>query len=435
MAVLIGLVLLVSIILLVPVEMASGDAEGPPVVLMILETTRADHIGPCYGYDRETAPSICGVAEDGVIFKKAYSQGSWTPISFPSLMTGAHPAAASSNNFTAAAHADLPWVTSELAESGYRVIGKEVPTWTESSENFLGLNRSFDSLQASGNVGDGEFLFWFFKERAHHPYLAERRFRLWGVQNDSIQHIFYETTEPQGRLYRPLKASESTEYNITQYLALYDAEIKSADASIGRKVREMKESGTYRDSLIIITSDHGEYFGELGRFFHGRKTPRDPVIRVPLVVKFPGNRFAGQEVSEPVSLTSVAPTIYRSVGIEPQDHIQAPSLDKVIESGGMDYIYSAAMLSKRHIVKKDNLTLLMRDPTRCDNRNGTGISLFNSSGEKDISRKFPAKTENLSSLLCGSYKSGISMRDEFYFNTPEGLETRLEELGYVEPAD
>lgn len=70
----------------------SGALPSPSTVVVIgLESTRADHVGPCYGYNRSTAQGICGLAEDGVLFEQAYATGSWTIMSLPSFFTARTP--------------------------------------------------------------------------------------------------------------------------------------------------------------------------------------------------------------------------------------------------------------------------------------------------------------------------------------------------------
>jgi arylsulfatase A-like enzyme len=95
---------------------------------------------------------------------------------------------------------------------------------------------------------------------------------------------------------------------------LYDDEIRFNDHYFGELVERLEERGLYRDSMLVLTSDHGEEFGERGGSGHGF-TLFEEVVRVPLVVKYPGNAGAGTSVEAPVSLLDVLPTVLATAGL------------------------------------------------------------------------------------------------------------------------
>jgi hypothetical protein len=113
-------------------------------------------------------------------------------------------------------------------------------------------------------------------------------------------------------------------------VAQYDGDIAFGDREFGRFVRELKASGLYDDALVVFLSDHGEEFLDHGLWLHGRSL-FDELIRVPLVVKLPGNRGAGRRVAEQVQGIDVAPTVLEAMGLPlPRDLVGQP-LQRAIE--------------------------------------------------------------------------------------------------------
>jgi arylsulfatase A-like enzyme len=96
-------------------------------------------------------------------------------------------------------------------------------------------------------------------------------------------------------------------------LGLYDGELASTDAELGRFMSFLKSKELYESALVIVTSDHGEEFWEHGGFEHGHSLHRE-VLEVPLVIKFPGSDFAGKSVEEYVSLMDILPTVAEHMG-------------------------------------------------------------------------------------------------------------------------
>lgn len=95
--------------------------DKPNIVLITLESTRADHL-PCYGYHRNTTPNICDLAEDGVLFENAYSQGTWTYISIPVLLTGLPANSVGFSNLKHSLSEEVDTLPEVLSNHGYSTI-------------------------------------------------------------------------------------------------------------------------------------------------------------------------------------------------------------------------------------------------------------------------------------------------------------------------
>lgn len=280
---------------------------NPPVFLIITESIRSDHFGSCYEYERNTAPEVCEMAEEGVVYTEAYAPGTHTPMSLPSILTGLPPNSVGFSNWSQFSYrAKMPsqvvTVAEALEEEGYRThtnIGANPFQWDGLSQGFqkeevVSLNRNYSSRE----------FYWFRIFEAHYPYTPPERNRKW--DNVSMN---------RSELSQVSKQRERFNLSDQQMIDLYDAEIRTADGKIGKLIEYLKSQGKYRESLIIVTSDHGQSFGDRGNYYHGHK-PYPEQSKVPLVVKYPGNRFSGERVERPVSLMGIVPTIYETAGIE-----------------------------------------------------------------------------------------------------------------------
>jgi arylsulfatase A-like enzyme len=104
--------------------------------------------------------------------------------------------------------------------------------------------------------------------------------------------------------------------DVQHVVNLYDGEVAYADSCLGLFVDELKQRNLYENTLLIVTSDHGEALGEHGDFSHGY-LPYDIIVRVPLVIKFPRDHFASSQVTSMVSLLDIMPTVLDYLGIGP----------------------------------------------------------------------------------------------------------------------
>lgn len=304
---------------------------GRPVILIVIDTLRADHVG-CYGYQRKVTPNIDAFAAGAVRFANAHAAASWTVPSMTSMLTGVYPwdhgitKAEVINNGKVGGQPILSDQFTTLAEAlqaaGYATFGVSA---NYHLHHKFGMGQGFDQYQVFGWVNRGpvdrQVEAWqnqLFRLRAqkkpyfllvhyfdpHHPYLPSPEYIAdWrpNVDLEAEKEYFDE---------RFLKEINSEEiYNDPEHLQLladlYDGEIAATDESVGKLLQSLPDLD---DSLVIITSDHGEAFGEHHNMIHGLDLYAE-TERVPLLIKFPGKDRAGQVVSEPVSLIDLYPTI------------------------------------------------------------------------------------------------------------------------------
>ncbi len=343
-----------------------GDrpADTPPhIVLISLDTLRFDRLG-CYGNDDGLTPRIDALAAHGLRFASAWSTSSYTLPSHASLLTGTLPVAHGAESMSSGLDPERsPFLARILAEAGYHTAaftgGGFVAPSFGFSEGFdryaevdpvwaLDARRGMDLLQRhgggpgsrrqashrrlmEGGVADwitaqphGAPFFLFLHTYITHSLAPSRaalqRFGLLGPDGEEAP-IDHRATSAfnDGARERLDEARAST-------LPYYDATVTMADALVGAVLDALDAAGLSQDTIVVVTSDHGEEFGEHDHFGHGRSL-YEPVARVPLIVRLPahlrGERQPGV-VPEPVSLVDVAPWILRLAGLTPDPRMTPP---------------------------------------------------------------------------------------------------------------
>jgi arylsulfatase len=308
------------------------------VVLLTVDALRADHLSS-YGYDRETSPTLDRLAEDGVRFQRAYSQSSHTREAVPAMLTGRDPDAAVDEQYLLSADT----VASRLADT-------EIATGGFHSNPFVsrayGFDRDFDAFDDDLHLGQHKLLALaqraLDKLRNRHYARADRinerafdwldnrdseRFFLWAHYMDV--HGPYEPPEPYRsrfgepelsdreaqRLYkRAIDDPESiTERDRQTLIDLYDGEIAYVDEQISQFVAGLQDRGLWEETLVLVSADHGDAFGEHGYYEHPRYL-HEELTRVPLLVL--GEGVGSAVPSIPASTADLVPTVLSALGVD-----------------------------------------------------------------------------------------------------------------------
>ncbi len=296
----------------------------PPVVLISLDTVRADHLG-CYGYPRGTTPHLDRFAESAVRFAECRTQAVWTLPSHMSVFTSMLPSDHGVDDLHKTLPADRITLAETLQEAGYRTAalvndGQMKAHW--------GFDRGFDEWRefpVDTPAGDCEhitdaaiawlrsqpdgapaFLFLHYYD-AHDPYAAPEEFRKrFGttLTGDEARELAFRHRTPE----RNIDDSSI----LADLVAAYDADLAWLDHELGRLFAAIPD-----DALVVVFSDHGEAFEEHGWTLHGAALYEEDV-RVPLIVRLPrstGAASRGAVSTDPVMLLDIAPTICRAAGV------------------------------------------------------------------------------------------------------------------------
>ena len=341
-------------------------ARGPNVLLISIDTLRADHLSS-YGYERGTSPRLDALAAEGVRFADCVSTTSWTLPSHLSLLTGleisAHgvcddrlwnrPEGAGlplRGTFAAEVLSAAGWRTAGFYSSLfleahwgfapgfelYERVGHTIHSSTELRERFLALQEAGDvealerwrderpeELEAEGpkaHLGVDRTIEWLEEwERAESgdPFFVF--LHLFDVHDNYVPPPpFDELFDPDydgpidgRRITEPdsLVQPDMPRRDLEHLIALYDGEIAWVDSQLGRLFDWLDEAGLADDTLVVVTSDHGEEFFEHGNKVHRNNLARE-VLHVPLLMRWPGELPAGLVVPDAVSLVDVSSTIY-----------------------------------------------------------------------------------------------------------------------------
>ncbi len=286
-----------------PRPTATPTFPDAPVVLISIDTLRADHL-PAYGYRGVATPAIDALRRDGVLFENAWAHAPLTLPSHVSLFTGLLPPAHGVRDnlgYTTlvAEGATLPGL---LKARGY-ATGASVSAYV--LHGSTGLGRGFDFYEDQiPTVAAGQSIAEVQRPGEKTAALALDWLR--GVPFRPF-FLFLHLYEPHSP-YTPPEAMRG------RAALAYDGEIAAADAVVGKVLDELRRAGLYDRSLVVLLSDHGEGLGDHGEEFHGILLYRE-ALQVPLIVKLPGAVRAGESVATPAGLVDVLPSVAALLGV------------------------------------------------------------------------------------------------------------------------
>jgi hypothetical protein len=300
-------------------------ALGPNVVLVVLDSTRRDAVSPYGAVDEEVTPNIARLAEHGVVFDAAYSAASFSGPAYASLLTGRYPPAHGVLDHPAVLAGDNRTLLEAAASAGYYTLHVTEHSFLRDNWNFdqgASLYRFSENPDALSDLVE-----WWIETHpkvpfvavivfmgAHYPYgLEDDRQELWGGLSERDRHL-HQNTDTHGRQYAYAATGLSDAYAAAQWLS-YLAEVQRADRRLGRIVDALERSGLAEETVVIVTADHGEAFGEHGFYFCHDPVVYGPVSRVPLIVSWPG-RLPAIRVTSAVSLVDLVPTVAEWIGDE-----------------------------------------------------------------------------------------------------------------------
>lgn len=309
--------------------------DRPNIVLIVIDTLRADRLS-FYGHDEETAPFLASLAERSLVFRAAHSNSSWTAPAMASLFTslypfqhGVHTATLGSDRESFEVRvlpADAPTLPESLGSLGYKTFGVSD---NQNVSEIPGFDRGFDVFEStsyeSAEKVEETVLAWRSQIVSSEPYFLYIHFM--------DPHMPYHGREPW---YDEPSGIGEIEDEEADALARYDSEIRFVDQHVARLFAAF---GWGDDTVVLVTSDHGEEFGEHGGAQHGRTLYRE-VLDIPFLVSWPARWSAGRVVDARVSLVDVAPTLLSLAGhAGEKTHVGRSVVADLDSAGGAAPIY------------------------------------------------------------------------------------------------
>ncbi len=360
--------------------MAGVRSAKPNVLLLIIDTLRADRLG-CYGYDKPTSPSIDRVASESVLFEQAYVSWASSLPSHSSIMTSMQPYHHGAFPNGKSLNAKLLTLPKILHEYGYKNAGFVSNTLVGNQYNFeLGYDtftdltkfdyhdtswqmwvRTLDTIRLFDKITDRDLftdlaLSWIEKHRhrpfflwgqwlqPHAPYepparhLAKFEESYSGIADGSLKQIF---DIRQGNV--TLSDSDQQHYS-----ALYDGEVAWSDEQIGAVYDKLTELELLENSIVIITSDHGENMLEHG-LEYGHAGVNESSVRIPLLVRLPGGKR--MQLAHVVQSIDIAPTVLDLLDIPMPDQFHGRSVVPLVEGQKVEWpneAFSVGFWKKRN---------------------------------------------------------------------------------------
>jgi arylsulfatase A-like enzyme len=361
--------------------------KAPPNVLLVsIDTLRADHLS-CYGYERLTTPRIDALAQEGVLFERTFATTSWTLPSHISMLTGLTISAHGICDDRLWTRTDEDgeaepvtlagtFLPERLAEAGYRTGGFYTWKYLEPRFGFgpgfevyerLGhtfysyppVAKRFEELRAAADTAGlkallAEYPELFDASRQSSPETIDRALEWIDEVRESpffcFVHLFdahdpYTPPPPFDTHFDPdyegaitgkrVAAADSPvrgdmdPRDLEHVIALYDGGIAWVDSEVGRLVDQLKERALLENTIVVITSDHGEEF-----FEHGNKTHRHSLhvesVHVPLIMRWPAGIAQGLSVPSATGIIDIAPTLYGLLGLSAPEGIVGSDLSRVV---------------------------------------------------------------------------------------------------------
>ncbi len=302
----------------------AGTAEPPNIILITVDTTRADRMG-FMGSRRGLTPNLDVLARQSVVFTHAYSQAPFTAPSHATILTGTYPQFHQVEDFPVPLAKDLPYAPALLKAGGYQTAAFVGSIVLDPAQGLgIGLDRGFNTYDAGFHMSvPGEDHYSSTGRRG--SVVVEHALAWLNTHQKSPFFIWVH-------LYDAHNPYDPPEPFLSRYKkAPYDGGVAYVDFVVGKLLSQLRARGLYENSVVAVMSDHGESLGDHGEDFHGFFL-YDATIHVPLVLKLPQERFAGKRIEDRVGLVDVLPTILQAVGVAIPQQVQGESLLDLMNS-------------------------------------------------------------------------------------------------------
>jgi arylsulfatase A-like enzyme len=352
-------------------EFDSEPGGPPPIILLMVDTLRADYLG-AYGFDGDVSPNLDRFASESVVFRKCFSQAPWTKPSIASLFTSLHVPvhglrshggrfgrSASSERkprrpATDTLDEDVTTLAEALRAAGYATGAFIVNPWIRAAHGF---GQGFDvfKTEGAGNAVTAErpfaaarkwmedlkesqaFFLYIHLMDVHGPYNAPeedydavRRSRSLGdEQKLGKKQLAQMPPYLRRSAWFPRESGSTREIR-----ARYAAGIRAFDRRLADFLDGLRADGTLDEAIVILTSDHGEQLYEHRNWDHGNSL-YDEELHVPLIIRLPGSRRTAAQVNRIVSLIDLMPTVLALVGVPEVDGLQGEDLHALLDGGAV----------------------------------------------------------------------------------------------------
>lgn len=419
-----------------------GHGGRPNVLVVLVDTLRADRIGAVGGAPHVATPAVSRLAASGVVFTHAHGAANWTKPSVATLLTGLHPWEHGVTTHAAVLPSRHRTMAELMREGGYATAGFIANGYIGPG---FGFGRGWDELRtaaqgpASVRALGADLLSWLDRRPTDRPFFAyvhtvephspytpsERALRR--LDPEPYRGPIDFTREP--RVLHRIREGELTPdaRDRARLVALYEAEVADHDVGLAWILDGLEARGLLDETLVVVTADHGEELFDHGSVHHG-PTLYQELLHVPLVMSGPGMAARGRRVTAPVGLVDVLPTVLEAAELAAPPELSGRSLWPVA-TGGADApwprLAMAALRDQTHAVVTERFKLVEAR---------SGHVLYDLREDPDETRDVAAAHPRVVSWLRGAARSAVRVAplpERSDAEVDAETAAQLEALGYT----
>jgi arylsulfatase A-like enzyme len=363
-----------------------AERDDINVLFILIDTLRAEHMG-MYGYERDTTPVMDHVANRGIVFARHLSQSSWTKCSMASLWTSLYPARAGVTRFNHKIPEEAVMPAEILKEAGFRTAGMFRNGWVE---GYFGFEQGFDTYTRPLSKGIPE------SARRQNPTLIDK-----GTDMDLVDSAMeFLRIHGKDRWFLYLHGMDLHEYLYDEDTAVfgtgyednYDNAIFRTDKIISELFSQIADAGYLENTVVVISSDHGEAFGERGHEGHARRVYRE-TTEVPFILSLPFALEPGLVVQQRSRNVDIWPTLLDLLGLPPMENVDGRSRLPAILAAAKGETLADDMPGYAHLDQTWGRKAATSKPTVAVADQGFRFVLSHSDDGRKVEELFDAKSD------------------------------------------
>jgi len=326
------------------------QGNGRNLLLITIETTRADHVG-AYGYPRGTTPNIDALAKDGLLFESFLTVSPRTNPSLASMMTSRYPHEHGVRNLLLTLEPGNRTLAEALRDAGYLTAAVQThPRLVEPSglaqgfddydDDYAAHPRAVEACAAAeawireASTRQRPWFLWLHLMDPHWTYDPPEGWRSrFGPEDPRPARLYRELREGRITMGSVIFRNTMPPDEVAAFIDHYDAEIAFTDHAIGRLLAALDELDLRADTVVALTADHGEALGEHDYYFEHGDLGTEAEIHVPLILSAPGLLPPGVRAPWTTSSVDLAPTLLDLLGVPPEEDFRGSSLASWTASG------------------------------------------------------------------------------------------------------
>jgi choline-sulfatase len=429
------------------------------VVVLLIDTLRADKLKPFHAASRVKTPALDAIAQEGTVFAEAQSPENWTKPSVASVLTSLYPMTHGAKTDEAKLPDRALMISEVLKKQGFRTSSFIANGYV--SDKF-GFNQGWDYYTNYIREGKSTKAEHVFNEAGN--WIEKNKDKPFFVYIQTIDpHVpydppanylaMYDAAEYTGIVNPRLTADQLekakrnppvvtfTPRDRKRLEALYDGEISYHDEHMGKFVDRLKRLGLWDSTVFVLTADHGEEFYDHQSYGHGH-TVYQELLHVPLLVRMPGRVPSGKRIADTVSTLDIAPTVLDTLGVAVPTEFEGKSLEPMYlqQTRGIPPVAFSDFLEDRRVVRAGEWKLILRGPR---------ATFFNLAADPHEQRELDSKSYPIAYRYCrvllgqflGASRRGTWLQphvggsahqlEQEKANVDETLRGQLKALGYA----